>query len=167
MRDLLYIDIDDTLIAQVFEGSGFDLRPNVMTQLKVLSHLFDCRWLTYWPAKNVCELMRALYGSQLNSDIHWINWKQNDATNKAVTVLAGRKNFWWLENPLWPEEAGLLAQSGLEHRYIQVAPTGADGFAKGCRTLFVRKGITPNRIRGVGGRIEWFDTVPSLEENAV
>lgn len=35
-RTTLYIDIDDTIIAQIMPGSGFDLRPCVMTQLAVL-----------------------------------------------------------------------------------------------------------------------------------
>ena len=48
-RATLYIDIDDTIIAQVLPGAGFDLRPCVMTQLTVLSKVYDCCWLTSWP----------------------------------------------------------------------------------------------------------------------
>src|SRR5208337_4278650 len=48
-RPTLYIDIDDTIIACIWDGSGFDLRPNIMTQLRVLKELYNVRWLTYWP----------------------------------------------------------------------------------------------------------------------
>lgn len=38
-KTTLYIDIDDTLIAQVLPGSGYDLRPCVITQLTVLGRM--------------------------------------------------------------------------------------------------------------------------------
>jgi hypothetical protein len=45
-RTTLYIDIDDTIIAQIMPGAGFDLRPCVITQLAVLGRMYDCCWLT-------------------------------------------------------------------------------------------------------------------------
>ncbi len=47
-KTTLYIDIDDTIIAQVLPGSGFDLRPCVM-QLRVLGRVYECCWFTMWP----------------------------------------------------------------------------------------------------------------------
>ncbi|MGA7109241.1 MAG: hypothetical protein WBV28_10760 [Terracidiphilus sp.] len=41
-KTTLYIDIDDTIIAQVLPGSGFDLRPCGRTQLRVLGWMYDC-----------------------------------------------------------------------------------------------------------------------------
>jgi hypothetical protein len=48
-RTTLYVNIDDTIIAQVMPGSGFDLRPCVMAKLAVLGRMYDCCWLTTWP----------------------------------------------------------------------------------------------------------------------
>src|ERR1035441_643977 len=50
-KTTVYIDIDDTIIAQTLPGSGFDLRPCAMTHLTVLSRMYDCCWLTMWPRK--------------------------------------------------------------------------------------------------------------------
>ena len=71
-KTTLYIDIDDTIIAQVLPGSGFDLRPCVITQLTVLGRMYDSCWLTSWPyvdpvasatGVSVATLIRSLYGA--------------------------------------------------------------------------------------------------------
>ena len=41
-KTTLYIDIDDTIIAEVLPGAGRDLRPCVITHLTVLAQLYDC-----------------------------------------------------------------------------------------------------------------------------
>ena len=51
-KTILYLDVDDTLISECLPGSGFDLRPGVVTQIRVLSKMFDCHWLTHWEKKN-------------------------------------------------------------------------------------------------------------------
>ena len=77
-KPTLYIDIDDTIITQVLPGSGFDLRPCVMTHLRVLSRMYDCCWPTMWPytepkrprschdRMSIVTMMRCLYGTQVN-----------------------------------------------------------------------------------------------------
>ncbi len=58
-KTTLYIDIDDTIIAQILPGSGFDLRPCVMTQLTVLGRMYDCCWLTSWPYNDLAAPVQA------------------------------------------------------------------------------------------------------------
>ncbi len=81
-KTTLYIDIDDTIIAQVLPGSGFDLRPFVITQLTVLGRMYDCCWLTSWPyidpaapcSVSVSTLIRSLYGARINETFRYADW---------------------------------------------------------------------------------------------
>lgn len=157
MKPLLYIDVDDTIIAHVNKGAGFDLRPNIMSQLKALTRLFRCRWLTYWPSDRIFELMRLLYGEPINQEMQWIDWQSAGRyADKADAVLAGDLNFYWLEDPLFKTEVEKLQTAGLLDRYVEVEPHGAHGFARACQELFRRAGITADRLKRVGCSMDWF-----------
>src|SRR3569833_3662821 len=82
-KTTLYIDIDDTIIAEVLPGSGRDLRPCVISHLTVLGQLYDCCWLTSWPyspaaagTSGMCvqTLMRTLYAHRINETFRYANW---------------------------------------------------------------------------------------------
>lgn len=88
-KTTLYIDIDDTIIAEVLPGSGRDLRPWVITHLTVLGQLFDCCWLTSWPyspadtpRNGMCvqTLMHALYAYRINEIFRYANWEREHPT---------------------------------------------------------------------------------------
>ena len=92
-KTTLYIDIDDTIIAQVLPGSGFDLRPCVITQLTVLGRMYDCCWLTSWPyidstapgaGVSVATLMRCLYGSRINQTFRYadLGWRASQRQSR-------------------------------------------------------------------------------------
>lgn len=72
-RPTVYIDVDETILAVIWEGSGFDLRPNVMTQLRVLKELYNVRWLT-WKVRPT-----------------GIGWR---TPSTAMTGIASRKLAW-------------------------------------------------------------------------
>lgn len=164
----LYIDIDDTILAQVLPGAGFDLRPCVVTQLVVLGRLFDCCWLTSWPyapasapASGMCvqTLVRSLYGQRINETFRYADWDRNHAQGKAGFVLRPDQpeEWYWLEDliPLGEREA--LVNSGKIDRYIEVALQGAWGFLDAVTELFRRTGITKADLVQAGARPEWFD----------
>ena len=174
----LYIDIDDTIIAQILPGSGFDLRPCVMTQLTVLGRMYDCCWLTTWPyteprrpkarhdRMSIVTMMRCLYGTEINGRYRYAEWNRDHDDGKAEFVLrpGAPTNWYWLENPLFKSEQEALVTAGLLERYICVEPTGPWGFLNAVNDLFRRSGKSANEIKRVGGRTEWFDRTAIVAE---
>ena len=170
-KTTLYIDIDDTIIAQVFPGAGFDLRPCVMTQLTVLSRMYDCCWLTSWPyaepkrpksvrdRMSIVTMMTCLYGTDINERFRCAEWDRDHAQGKAEFVLreGAPKDWYWLENPLFKYEYDALATAGKLDRYLCVDPQGPWGFLNAVDELFRRSDKSANDIRRIGGRPEWFD----------
>jgi len=110
----LYIDIDDTIMGRYRQHTFLELRPGVISQLRVLAKLFDCYWLTCWPWENppsnmdIQTLLRVLYAHDLVKDIKYMNWGHGDPDEKAGAVLkpGEPQDFWWLEDQLgrlnWP-----------------------------------------------------------------
>ena len=170
-KPTLYIDIDDTIIAQVLAGTGFDMRPCVITQLAVLGRMYHCCWLTSWPyserrhpksrydGMSVVTLMRCLYGTDINERFEYAFWDKNHPDGKAgfVLRLTRPQNWYWLENPLFKQEQMALEVAGTLDRYIRVEPKGPWGFLDAVNELFRRSGKTDADIKRVGGRPEWFD----------
>ena len=75
----LYIDVDQTIIARYFPDTSLELRPGAISQLRVLSKLFDCRWLTCWPWDNpevwdIQTLLRSVYARDLIDGIRYQKW---------------------------------------------------------------------------------------------
>jgi hypothetical protein len=172
-KTTLYIDIDDTIIAHVLPGTGLDLRPCVMTQLRVLGRIYDCCWLTIWPyisprhlrshedRMSIVALMGCLYGSEINETFRSAEWDRKHENGKADFVLrhGAPKDWFWIENPLFKCESEALATAGKLDRYICVEPHGPWGFLDAVNELFHLSGKTENDITRVGGRPEWFDKV--------
>jgi hypothetical protein len=167
-KTTLYIDIDDTIIAQVLPGSGFDLRPCVITQLTVLGRMYDCCWMTSWPyvdpvssatGVSVATLIRSLYGAVINETFRYGKWDRDHPDGKAGFVLRDEapEDWYWLEDPILKGEEAALAAAGKLDRYITVEPIGAWGFLDAVNELFRRTGKTATDIRHAGGRPEWFD----------
>ncbi len=167
-KTTLYIDIDDTIIAQVLPGSNFDLRPCVITQLTVLGDMYDCCWLTSWryidstapgAGVSVATLMRCLYGSRINQAFRYADWDREHPNGKAGFVLreGSPQDWYWLEDPIMKGEESALAAAGKLDRYIPVEPIGAWGFLDAVNELFSRTRKTNADIRHAGGRPEWFD----------
>ena len=170
-KTTLYIDIDDTIIAQVLPGSGFDLRPCVMTQLKVLGRMYDCCWLTMWPhtapkhlrsredRMSIVTLMASLCGAEINEAFRCADWDQNHEHGKAEFVLRkdAPKDWHWLEDPLHKCESDALTAAGMLDRYICADPQGPWGFADAVRELVRRSGKTADDIACAGGSPKWFD----------
>jgi len=165
----LYIDIDDTIIAQILPGSGFDLRPCVITQLTVLGRLYDCCWLTSWPNSPadapqsvmcVQTLMRSLYAHRINEAFRYAGWDRDHPDGKAGFVLRPDqpKDWYWLEDLIPRGERDILSAAGKLDRYIDVAPEGPWGFLDAVLELFGRTEMTPLDLERVGGRPEWFDS---------
>jgi hypothetical protein len=168
MKARLYIDIDDTVIANCHTGSGFDLRPGVMTQLRGLSRLFDCFFLTMWPRKELYLLIKLLYGAHLSQNLLYAEWPQGHPQRKAGYVLGERKtqNFWWLEDPLTDEEIKALTEAGKLDRYVRVEPYGPWGFLDAVNELFRRAGIDKNGLKRVGIKPEWFNREAILNQES-
>ncbi|HTM18100.1 MAG TPA: hypothetical protein VL135_14400 [Terracidiphilus sp.] len=110
-KTTLYIDIDDTIIAEVIPGSGRDLRPCVITHLTVLGQLYDCCWLTSWPyspadappsGMSVQTLMRALYAHGINETFRYAHWDREHPDGKAGFILDSHQphDWYWLEDPI-------------------------------------------------------------------
>lgn len=167
-KTCLYIDIDDTIIAQVLPGSGFDLRPCAISHLMVLGRLYDCCWLTSWPyapadapESGMCvqTLMRSLYGHRVNETFRYAAWDHDHPDGKAGFVLRPDQpdDWYWLEDPIPRGERDALAAAGKLDRYIPVEPQGPWGFLDGINQLFDRTGIGTENLEHVGGRPEWFD----------
>jgi len=164
----LYLDIDDTILAQVLPGSGFDLRPCVITQLTVLGGLFDCCWLTSWPwtpadapESGMCvqTLMRSVYGHRINETFRYARWDHNHPDGKAGFVLSPDQpsNWYWLEDLLPKGERDALDAAGKLDQYIAVEPQGPWGFLDAVNEVFRRTGIHSDELRLAGARPEWFD----------
>ena len=164
----LYIDIDDTIIAEVLPGSGRDLRPCVISHLTVLGQLYDCCWLTSWPyspaeagTSGMCvqTLMRTLYAHRINETIRYANWDHEHPDGKAGFVLRPDqpRDWYWLEDPIPGGERDALETSGELDRYIPVDPHGPWGFLDAVNELFVRTEITRAAFDRIGARPEWFD----------
>ena len=165
----LYIDIDDTIIAQVLPGSGFDLRPCVITHLTVLGRLFDCCWLTSWPYRpddvpgsGICvqTLMRSVYGQRVNETFRNAAWDQDHPDGKAGFVLRADQpqNWYWLEDMLPRGELAALSAAGKLDRYIPVEAQGPWGFLEAVNKLFHAARITADDLIRVHARPEWFNT---------
>jgi hypothetical protein len=164
----LYIDIDDTIIAQILPGSGFDLRPCVITHLTVLGRLYDCCWLTSWPysssassapGMSVQTLMRCLYGHRINETFRYAHWNRDHPDGKAGFVLRDDvpSDWYWLEDQIPRGEEEALAAAGKLDRYIVVDSQGPWAFLDAVNELFRRTGITPAVLEDVGARPGWFD----------
>ena len=179
-KTTLYIDIDDTIIAQVLPGSGFDLRPCVMTHLTVLSRMYDCCWLTMWPytepkrprpgqdRMSIVTMMRCLYGTQANDTFRCAEWDRDHERGNTEFVLRedAPKDWYWIENPLFKYEYEALVAAGRLDRYICVEPEGPWGFLDAVNDLFRRSGKSASDIKHVGGRPEWFDKVATAAEKS-
>jgi hypothetical protein len=167
-RTTLYIDIDDTIIAQVLPGSGFDLRPCAVTHLTVLGRLYDCCWLTSWPyspaqtgESTMCVLtfMRSIYGHRINETFRYADWDRDHPDGKAEFVLRPEQpsDWYWLEDPLPKGEREALTAAGLLDRHISVEPTGPWGFLDAINELFGRTRVSAGALRNAGAQREWFD----------
>jgi hypothetical protein len=166
-KTTLYIDIDDTIIAQVLPGAGFDLRPCVITHLTVLGRLFDCCWLTSWPwlpaalESGVCvqTLMSCLYAHGINEAFRYAHWDRDHPDGKAGFVLGSSapQDWYWIEDPIPRGEEEALAAAGQLDRYIPVDPLGPWGFLDAVNELFRRTRTTPADLERIGARSEWFD----------
>ena len=164
----LYIDIDDTIIAQVLPGSGFDLRPCAITHLTVLGRLYDCCWLTSWPdapadapPSGMCvqTLMRSLYAHSVNETFRYAAWDREHPDGKAGFVLHPDqpKDFYWLEDPILRGERDALAAADKLDRYIEVDPQGPWGFLDAVNELFRLTGVAAADLDRARARPEWFD----------
>lgn len=171
-KTTLYLDIDDTLIAQVLPGSGFDLRPCVITHLTVLGRMYDCCWLTSWPyidpggGVSVVTLIRSLYGVSINETFRYADWDRDHPDGKAGFVLRedAAEDWYWLEDPIPQGEQSVLAAAGKLDRYIPVEPIGAWAFLDAVNELFRRTGKTAADFRHADARPEWFDRA-ALDSN--
>lgn len=178
-KTTLYIDIDDTIIAQVLPGSGSDLRPCVMTHLTVLSRIYDCCWLTMWPCTepkrprsgqdrmSIVTMMGCLYGTQVNDSFRYAEWDRDHDNGKAEFVLRkdAPEDWYWLENSLFNYEHNALVAAGKLDRYICVESQGPWGFLDAVNELFRRSGKSASDIKHVGARPEWFDKVAISADN--
>ena len=102
-KTTLYIDVEDTIFAQVLPDSGFDLRPCIISQLKVLGRMYDCCWLTMWRYKepiqsgsyqdgiSIVSMISCLYGRQINETFRYVEWNQDHDQGKAEFVLRAQK----------------------------------------------------------------------------
>ncbi len=160
-RPTVYVDIDDTIIACIWDGSGFDLRPNIMTQLRVLKELYNVRWLTCWPYEPLEQFFHSLYGQDIWRDTVYEDWNKQLESGvwgeKVDAVLAGPEDWYWLEDPLYSTDLLRLKESKLESRYIPVEPRSVWGFADACKKLFELTGVTPEKLKEVGADIKWFE----------
>lgn len=156
MPDRLYIDVDDTLIAEFFKGSGYDLRPGVVTQLAVLGKLFDCMWLTHRSQEDLERTFDGLFAERMLKKFGYARWKETDGTGKANYVLGQTKDFYWLEDPLSTGDMHPIKDAGLSDRYIPVDPKGPWGFTEALFRLFAKASIGEKEIAAAGGKIGWF-----------
>jgi hypothetical protein len=162
-RSRLYIDIDDTILARYLPTTFLEPRPAIVSQLRTLSRLFRCYWLTCWPwnqgrGMDIKSLMHSFYAVDLLKDIQYMEWNIGHPDRKAGAVLgpAVPQDFWWLEDRLDREELAALQQAGKADRYVEVDSLGPWGFADACLELFRRAGTTENDVKRVGGSMRLF-----------
>ncbi len=157
----LYIDIDYTIMGRYYPKTFLELRPGVIGQLRLLSKLFDCRWLTCWPWENekgadIKSLLRVLYASDLINDIPPQTWSYPGGKSGAVLAPGQPTDFWWLEDQLSKDELADLEKAGKLGRYVHVSSRGAFAFADACIDLFGRCGIGGQDIKAKGGQMRMF-----------
>jgi hypothetical protein len=159
----LYIDIDDTIIGRYYPTTFLELRPGVMGQLKVLSKLFDCRWLTCWPwvdpksNMDIKTLLRVLYSHDLVAVIPPQKWSYETGGKSGAVLAPGQPtDFWWLEDQLPKDELADLQHAWKLDRYIHVSSRGAWAFADACLELFKRAGVTEEDIKKADGEMRFF-----------
>ena len=89
-----------------------------ITQLTVLSRMYDCCWLTSWPyaepkrpksvrdRMSIVTMMTCLYGTDINERFRCAEWDRNHEQGKAEFVLreGAPKDWYWIENPLFKYE---------------------------------------------------------------
>jgi len=172
-KTTLYIDIDDTILAEVLPGSVRDLRPCVITHLTVLAQLYDCCWLTSWPwspddappgTMCVQTLMRALYAHRINETFRYAKWDPDHPNGKAGFVLdpSQTADWYWLEDPLPIGERNALSSADKLDHYIPVDPQGPWGFLDAVNELFLRTGTTRAALDRIGAHLSWFDRTALL-----
>lgn len=152
----LYIDVDDTLLARSVPNGGFDLRPAVMSQLSVLSRIFECFWLTHRTQPDLLNFMDSLFRRNLYSRIQYMHWREINKKDKAPAVINAGGDFFWLEDPLSTGSLKELEDAGMMDRYISVEPTGPWGFVRALRVLFEKASITPEDIKDASGSMSLF-----------
>lgn len=155
-KTILFLDIDDTLLAEEAPGPNISLRPGVVTQVTYLNQLFEVHWLTHWSHKDVNTMWNSMYANNLSKNVRYCDWRAIDAKDKAPAVLAGKPDFYWLEDPLSTGSLKELDQAGLLSRYIPVNPKGMWGFTRAIQVLFSKAGITANDLKKVGANPSWF-----------
>jgi hypothetical protein len=166
-KTTLYVDIDDTILAEILPGAGRELRPCVITHLTVLGKLYDCCWLTSWhysladtppSGMSVQTLMRALYAHRVNETFRYANWNHDHPDGKAGFVLDARQpeDWYWLEDPIPKGERDALSSASRLDRYIHVDPQGPWGFLDAVNELFIRTGIDAAALTSIGARPAWF-----------
>lgn len=164
-KGILYLDVDDTIIAENFVGSGHDLRPWVMTQIRVLTELFDVRWLTCVSEESLEEMFKRLYAYRYFKNTTYCHWRNRPTSGKNEKVdyvldnyvLEGR-NWYWVEDLITIDDAARLAVAGMASHYIPVNPVGPWEFTKACKELFKLANVTEKDIRSVEGDPQWFCT---------
>lgn len=154
----LYIDIDHTLFSRYFNNTDLELRPAIMSQLRVLSRLFHCHWLTCWSLEDIKGLLRYTYSYDLVKVIGYADWGHGHPRRKAGFVLSPKapKNFWWLENELFSVEKEALKEERKTLRFIQVDSRGPWGFSDACLELFRRAKVSEADIVGARGSMRLF-----------
>ena len=156
----LYVDVDDTWIAHIADGSGFDLRPNAMTQLRGLTMLYDMQWLTCWPPEPLEQLLTRLYAPDVWMYSNYCKWRTriNQAKDgKLIAVLEGPPNWYWLEDPLYKDDYQELVNAGVQDRYIRVEPHGPWGFLDAIHKLFTLTGVDSKVLAEAGINPNWFE----------
>jgi len=156
----LYVDVDDTWIAHMVEGSGFDLRPNAMTQLRGLTMLYDVQWLTCWPPEPLRELLHGLYAPDVWMYSNYCAWRTRMELNKGDkvdAVLNGNPNWYWIEDPLPKDEFTKLVEAGVQDRYIRVEPHGTWGFLDAIHKLFALTSVDSKVLWAAGINPKWFE----------
>lgn len=157
-RPTLYIDIDDTILAQCFPLFGFDLRPGVISQIGILSKLFDTYWLTHWDDLRVREFLNSIHATtQVCYHVGYCKWQGLSHESKAPAVVEGPPDFYWLEDQHSTGSLKALVDNGKLDRYIQVDPKGLWGFTRALRVLFDKAGIKSKDIERVGGKPSMFN----------
>lgn len=154
-KSKLFLDIDDTILAECIPGAGMDLRPAALTQIEYLSKLFDCEWLTHWDQEDWENTVFSLYAGRRLENVEWAHWREVDDVDKAPYVLEHR-DFFWLEDPLSTGDLDELSARNLIDRYIPVEPKGMWGFVRGINNLFTRAGITSAELEKIKAPISLF-----------